>query len=118
MKCIRVISMEKGVRYKEDECTTEEELACIEFRKKYKVMYVSETTGIYGGNQEQTLSYFSKDYTDNELVCLFENDELIGCSCKDKEYYLKGKKSYSQVSDSGPQGPLIWDRTGWELVER
>jgi hypothetical protein len=118
MKCIRKIAVENGVKYISDECTPEEEAECIEFRKKYKVKYISETTGIYGGSEEITLRYYESNYTDDQLVCIFSDGELIGCYCKDKEYYINGKKSYSRISDSGPQGPLIWDRDTWELLKR
>lgn len=119
MKIIRKIKMDGGVRCECAEATAEEEQACLEFKKKYKVRYVSETRGIYGGTEERTLSYYACDFTDENLTCIFAEDgELVGCECKDKNYYLNGQKSYIQVSDSGPQGPLIWDSVSWELVKR
>ena len=118
MQCLRKIKSENGVKFVLGECTPEEELACIEFRKKYKVKYVSETRGIYGGCEDRTLSYYSCDNTDDKLICIFSDGNLVGCRCENNEFYINGPKSYSQTSDCGPQGPLIWDSVSWELVER
>jgi len=119
MKCLRLIDSSDGTMIQADDCTPQEEAQCVAFMGKYKVIYESSTRGLYGMEQEEvTLSYDQKDYTNEQLICVFRQGELVGCRVKDKDFFLHGQHEYRQTIDRGPQGPLIWDTVVWKLVER
>jgi hypothetical protein len=119
MKCLRRREDANEVILVDDVCTPEEEALCETFRKTYKVIHVTETTGLYGSEHtEVTLAHHQSDYTDEQLLCILCDGIPVGCVTQGRSFYVNGKRNYRQVSSSGPQGPLIWDSDEWELVNR
>lgn len=100
------------------DCSAEDEALCRSFLKKYKVHYRSATEGIYGGTQEVVISEYRHDYVDDDLSCIVENGEVTGCFYKSFCFSLNGQREHDRCSGPSSQGPLIWDRDTWKLMER
>ena len=119
MKCLRRCEEANEVIFVDDVCTPEEAALCKEFRKTYKVIHVTETSGLYGSAHEEViLAHHESAYTDDQLLCILRDGIPVGCIVQGRSFYVNGNRSYRQVSSSGPQGPLIWDSDEWKLVEQ